>query len=86
MADYNVQLFYDPRRVGARFIQDVYAMFGLESPSEEELRTPFHTDEKTGREVAATRFSTPQKEKVLKLTDIVMGLPTMRIEIQSASE
>jgi len=38
---------------------------------------------KKNRQIATTTFKTPQKKRVLKLTEIVMGLPNMRIEIDN---
>jgi len=81
--EYEVQLFYDPRTVGFNFIKDIYNSFGLECPSVEQLKKPIINDEKKDIQRATTRFKTTRKDKVVKLTEMVMGLPNMRIEIDN---
>jgi len=83
MTEYEVQLFYDPQRIKPEFIQKIYQGFDLKSPSEEELKIPFHTDPSTKKQTSTTRFITSKKTKVLSLTNMVMELPSIRIEIQS---
>ena len=78
---YRIQLFYNPRKIGMRFLQDMYRVCGLESPPVEVLRKPFYTDKKRDVEMARTEFITPRKDKVLELTELVMDLPNTRIEI-----
>ena len=80
---YRVQLFYDPRIVGFNFLKDIYTGFGLSCPPAEDLKKPFFTDEKKDIQTAATEFNTDKKGKILKLTEMVMGLPAMRIEISN---
>jgi len=81
MTQYEIELFYNPSKVGENFISDIYQMFGLEIPSEE--RGIFY--DARGRQRASTRFSTSNKERVLKLTEIVMEIPNIRIKIDYAS-
>jgi hypothetical protein len=76
MINYNVELIIDSKRLGARYIQDIYAMFGLESPSEEELIRC--------RETGTIGFSTSQRGNLLKLTEMVMNIPSAGIKIQSS--
>ena len=86
MENYEIQLFYDPARMGVKFIQDVYAKMGLSCPFKEEISKPFFVDEKTKRQTAVTIFNTNQKKKVLDLTERVIDMPNTRIEITSNSK
>lgn len=83
--NYEIQLFYDPRKIGMKVLQEIYTFFGLEIPSAEELKKPFLVDKEKGVEIASTRFNTTNRQKALSLTDMVLGLPEMRIEISNAS-
>jgi hypothetical protein len=82
MREYDVKLFYDPERVKASFLKSVYGMFSMPVPSNEELQTPFYVDE-LGSGQAVACFRSGDKPRILKLTDIVMSMPSMRIEVKS---
>ena len=72
--EYQIQLFYDPRRVGYIILRDIYTACGLTCPPAEDLRKPFHTDKKTGVETATTGFSTTRRDMALELVYAVMDV------------
>jgi len=85
MEEHEVRLFYNPTRVSALFLQNIYRTFGLDVPSEEELMRAFFTDSTTGRQSSATKFNTRDEDGILSLTKVVMSTSGIRIEITPSS-
>ena len=82
MEQYEVKVFYDPRRIGIQLLQKFYKVYGLKSPkSEEELRTPFHRDASKDLEVAVTDYKPLTLDQAMELSRAVLGFPKTRAEI-----
>ena len=81
MGQYELKLFYNPRKIGMRLLTGVYVDNGLPCPSEDELRKPFHVDTARGIEVAIANFSPLPKDKAIKLASSFLDLPDTHIEI-----
>ena len=78
---YEVEMFYDPRKVGALNVRDLYQRYDLESPSVVDLERPFFKDNSKGQQVAATKFAPLSKKCALELIADIMDFPNARAEV-----
>lgn len=65
---YEVEVFYyNPKEMDVSLLQKFYKDFGITSPSEAELREPFHKDDKKGLEYAVTKYEPLTKAQAIEL-------------------
>ena len=71
--EYELGIFYNPKKLGYLFLKGIYDNCGLELPSEEKLRIPFYTDEKSGLEIATTKVGPINLKKALETSKAVLN-------------